>query len=120
MSEQDLVRPASVRQLAYIRRLCTELGECEIEDSERMSSSDASQVISELIVKAGKNGGANGLIKVNEPRLGMAMKECFRVWTFCGSDIWGKNRGDFIKEVLSTYWLFTEIAETVGGDRDTR
>ena len=120
MSKQDLVKPASLRQMAYIRRLCTELGECEFELSEGMSSLDASRIISELIVKAGKNGAANGLIKVNEPRLGMAMKECFRLWTLHGKDIWKDKRSAFIKEVMSTYWLFTEIAETVGSVHDTR
>ena len=119
MSEQELVTPASLRQMAYIRRLSTELGEREVEICEEMSSLDASQVISELIVKAGKNGAANGLVKVNEPRLGMAMKECFRLWAFNGKDIWKQKRSVFIKEVMSTYWLFTEIAEKVGRGHDT-
>ena len=119
MSEQELVKPATLRQLAYIRRLCREMGESEVELSEEMSSLDASRVISELIVKAGKNGAANGLIKVNEPRLGMAMKECFRLWTLNGQDIWKDKRSAFIKEAMSTYWLFTEIAEKVGSVHDT-
>ena len=119
MSEQELVKPASLRQMAYIRRLSTELGEREVEICEEMSSLDASQVISELIVKAGKNGAANGLVKVNEPRLGMAMKECFRLWSALGRDVLGDRRSVFIKEAISTYWLFTEIAEKVGSVHDT-
>ena len=66
MSEQGLVKPASLRQMAYIRRLCTELGECEIEVSEGISSSDASRIISELIAKAGKSGATNSRIKVDK------------------------------------------------------
>jgi len=113
MSEQDSVKPASLRQMAYIRRLSTELGECEIEVSEGMSSLDASRIISELIVKVGKSGATNGRIKVNEPRLGMTMKECFRYWTSLGRDVLGDRRSAFILEVIGTYELFTEIAENV-------
>ena len=111
MSEQELVKPASVKQLAYIKRLSWEMGEREVEICEEMSSSDASRVISELIAKAGKNGAVNGLIKINEPRLGMTMKECFRYWTSLGRDILGDRRNAFAREVISTYELFTEIAE---------
>ena len=113
MSEQELVKPASVKQFAYIKRLSREMGECEVEVSEGMSSSDASRIISELIVKAGKRGATNSRIKVNEPRLGMTMKECFRHWTSLGRDIWGNRRSAFVREVISTYELFTEIAENV-------
>jgi len=111
MSEQDLVKPASMRQLAYIKRLSTELGECEVEVSEEMSSIEASRVISGLIEKTGKNGAASGRIKVNEPRLGVTMKECFRLWSALGRDVLGDRRSAFIREVISTYELFTEIAE---------
>ena len=111
MSEQELVKPASVKQLAYIKRLSREMGEREVVVSEEMSSSDASRIISELIVKAGKSGGGNSRIKVNEARLGMTMKECFRYWTSLGRDILGDRRSVFIRDVISTYELFTEIVE---------
>ena len=118
MEKQILVKPASVKQLAYIKRLSRDMGLREVQVSEKMSSSDASRIISELIAKAGKNGAANGKIKVNEPRLGMAMKECFRLWTRLGRDVWGQGRAAFILEAISTYELFTQIAEQV--ERGTR
>lgn len=113
MEKQIFVKPASVKQLAYIKRLSREMGLREVEVCEGMSSSDASRIISELIVKAGKNGAANSRIKVNEPRLGMTMKECFRYWTALGRDVLGDRQSTFIREVISTYELFTEIAENV-------
>ena len=113
MEKQILVKPASAKQLAYIKRLSREMGKREVEVCEEMSSSDASRIISELIVKARKSGATNSRIKVNEPRLGMTMKECFRVWKALGRDVLGDRRSVFISEVISTYELFTEIAENV-------
>ena len=51
-------KPASKRQLAYIRRLQTVVGETEPEITEEMSVSEASAVISELIARARQNGVA--------------------------------------------------------------
>ena len=79
-----------------------------------MSSVDASRIISELITKAQKNGISNGKLKpvrINEPRLGMAMKECFRRYTYLGRDIWDKKRGVFVEKAIETYERCTEIAE---------
>jgi DNA-binding transcriptional regulator LsrR (DeoR family) len=69
-------KPASKRQLACIRRLQMVMGEDEPEISEEMSVSEASNLISELISRARQNGVVVQR-QVNEPRLGMAMKECF-------------------------------------------
>ncbi len=113
MSSQTLVKPASVRQLAYIRRLCTEMGESEPEISQKMNSPEASRVISGLIVKARQNGVEGVQVKINEPRLGMATKECFRLWNALGRDVLGDRRSAFIREAINTYELFTEVAEKV-------
>jgi len=69
-------KPASKRQLAYIRRLQTVVGETEPEITEEMSVSEASAVISELVSKARQNGVVLQR-QIKEPRLGMAIKECF-------------------------------------------
>ena len=105
-------KPASKRQLAYIRRLQTVVGEAEPEISEEMSVSEASAVISGLVSKARQNGVILQR-QINEPRLGMAMKECFRLTARYGWDIDGQYRKYFIEKVIRTYHLFTEIAETL-------
>jgi hypothetical protein len=121
MSSQSLVKPASVRQLAYIKRLWTEMGESGPEISGEMSSPDASRMISQLISRARQNGVESVQAKMNEPRLVMAMKECFRLWTGLGRDIWEEKRDAFIKEVINTYGLFTDIADRADGSvHDTR
>ena len=81
-----------------------------------MSSAGASRIISELITKAQKNEAINGKpkpVRINEPRLGMAMKECFRRYTYLGRDIWVKKREFFVEKAIETYNLFTEIAEKI-------
>ena len=105
------VRPASRRQLAYIRRLKLEMGEEQPEISEELSVSDASELITELIAKAQQNGHPVAQRKINEPRLGMAMKESFRLWTGLGRSIHKDNRTAFVDYTIETYNLFTEIAE---------
>jgi len=116
MPTQAIAKPASNRQLAYIRRLQAELGTDTIELSPEISSSEASTLIGELIARAQKNGSANGYnkqVKISEPRLGMAMKECFRKWKGNGYDIYGKHREAFVKDAINAYNLFTEIAQKV-------
>ena len=73
-------------------------------------------IIGKLVAKAQKRDGANAHIKVNEARLGMAMKECFKISAGNGWDIWSKNRKAFIDEVVKTYQLFTEIVEKLEGN----
>jgi hypothetical protein len=108
-------KPASKRQLAYIRRLQTVVGETEPEITEEMSVSEASEIISDLIARARQNG-VPVQRPVNEPRLGMAMKESFRHWTALGRSIRDERRNAFIDYTIDTYNLFTEIAEKLGQD----
>ncbi len=77
-----------------------------------ISSLEASRLIKGLIAKDIKNG--NGKSKrINEPRLGMAMKECFRVWKESGWNIYTTHRELFVKDAINTYKLFSEIAEKI-------
>ena len=110
MSTDAIPKPATSKQLAYIKRLQEEIGvDQELRDEIR--SVQASEIISGLIVKGLQNGTSHSPVKINEPRLGMAMKECFRVWTGLGRDIWDEKRKGFIEEAILTYNLFTEIAD---------
>ena len=114
MSTEAIQKRPSARQLAYIKRLKLELGEEQTGPDDQMSSADASQVISKLITKAQKNGITHiksKSMRINEPRLGMAMKECFRLYSSLGRDIWERQREAFIERSIETYELFTEIAE---------
>jgi hypothetical protein len=114
MPTQAEVRHATSRQLEYIKRLQKEAGSEDMEISDEVSSLEASRIISELISKAQRNGNLHYLAKrINEPRLGMAIKECFRIWKTNGWDIYSKHRKAFIKEAIKTYNLFTEITEAL-------
>jgi hypothetical protein len=114
MPTQAEVRHATNKQLEYIKRLHKEAGLEDMEISDEMSSLEASRIISELISKAQKNGNTNFQAKrINEPRLGMAIKECFRIWKTNGWDIYSKHRPAFIKEAIKAYNLFTEINEVL-------
>ena len=106
------VKPATSRQIAYIGRLYGELGEEIPEVKAELSNFEASKLIGELISKTQRNGP----VAINEPRLGMAMKECFKLWH--DRDVLGKNREAFIKETILTYRLFTEIVERLAQDND--
>ena len=99
--------------MAYIERLKNEIGVSAPEIGGEMSSLEASRIIDQLIGKVRQNGGTNGQMKINEPWLGMAMKECFREWSRLGRDVLRTKRKAFISETISMYFLFTEIAEMV-------
>ena len=118
MSMQTIEKPASERQMAYINRLKMEIGENGPGIIEEISSAEASMIIGELIAKTQTFNGTNGRKKINEARLGMAMKECFRLWTGLGRDIWKERRETFIDEALNTYFLFTEIVERLDENFD--
>jgi hypothetical protein len=112
--QQQAINKASSKQIAFIKRLKAELGENQPEISYEIGRFEASKLIKGLIAKAGNNSVANGLVrKINEPRLGMAMKECFRVWKKSGWNIYKTHRELFIKDAINTYNLFTEIAERI-------
>ena len=117
MPTEAIDRPASSRQLASIKRLHADLGEDGQTVSGEMSSVEASRLIGELLARARQNGPGNShgqRVKINEPRLGMAMKECFRIWKKNGWLIYTEHRKAFIRDVIRTYNLFAEIAEEVG------
>ncbi|MCF8118458.1 MAG: hypothetical protein K9K33_18815 [Desulfarculaceae bacterium] len=87
-----------------------------------MNSLEASQMIGQLLeqrqnteefVSADTLPASN----INQARLGMAMKECFRLWKSWGRNLHGDSHRPFIKEVVATYNLFTEIAEIMEGKR---
>ena len=112
MSTQTINKPATNKQLAYIQRLQEEIGADKPEIKDNISRYEASKIISDLIAKACKNGTHNSQDRntlINEPRLGMAIKECFKVWKNSNWDIYDKQREAFIKDAIRTYNLFTEI-----------
>ena len=119
METQGINTPASNRQLAYIEKLRAELGLDDYGISDDINSFEASTLISELVTKAQEIKA-----RINELRLMLAMKECFKSYIKGGWDIWHNkyNKASFIKEVIDTYWLFTEIAERIqersGGDKN--
>jgi len=123
MSTQAINKPATNKQLAYIQRLQKEIGQNEPEIKDKISRYEASRIISDLIANAYKNGTLNSQaknIRINEPRLGMEMKECFKVWKKNGWDIGDKHREDFIKDAINTYNLFTEIARRLVQNADKK
>jgi hypothetical protein len=105
MSTHSMKTPASEDQLAYIKRLQMELGEGVSKTEKDMDKTEASMVIGKLVAKAQKNHS------ISEARLEMAIRECFKKWTRFGTDVWRQHREDFIKEVIDTYMLFSEIAQ---------
>jgi len=110
MSTQNINKPASDKQLAYIKSLQIETGIQDLEINNEINSFEASKIIGELIEKAQKTNRLKNQLTLNEPRLGMAMKECFKLWTGLGRDIWDEHRTAFIQRSIDTYMLFSEIA----------
>ena len=115
MSASAVAKPASSRQLAYIERLRDEIGPgTQVSPvNTELTSAEASHIIKDLIAQANGATGVGTRIKVNEPQLGMAMKECYRKSVQLGKDVLAEHRSSYIKEVVELYWLFTEIAERV-------
>jgi len=103
-------RKATPRQLAYIQQLRRKQGMESIEPDENLSALQASRMIEELMRISAKNGRFQSL-KVNEARLGMVLKECFRDFRNSEKDILREHRQRFKETVLKTYQLFTEIAK---------
>jgi len=111
------VKSATAKQVAYIQVLKRDLGEPKPELKEDLSVEKASKVIEVLLDKMKPHANGNKIrkvVKINEPRLGMAMKECFKIWKKCGRDIYETKREVFKEEVIRTYKLFTEISEVLG------
>ena len=114
MRIKDGGKCATAKQVAYIEMLKRELASDVPKIDKNLSVDDASRVIEELLSKARNVNGhkANGqCVKINEPRLGLAIKECFRTWKNSGRDMYRANRGLFKDEVIQTYRLFTEICD---------
>ena len=100
--------PATKAQIEYIKRLQRRIG---IKGGvKKINSLEASRLIGELV--SALNTGQ----KINEPRLGLAMTECFRLWKNNGWDIYKKHRKAFITDTVDAYWLFSEIAEKLESD----
>ena len=116
MENQNKNRPASSKQLGYIRRLKIARGESPATIQRNMTSWEASQLIKKMLeqdAKAQANSNPGATVDhregINEARLGMAMKECFRFWTSKGTDIWKDKRESFIRAVIATHQLFEDI-----------
>ena len=104
------LRKATPRQLAYIQQLRRRQGKESIELDENLGFEKASEMIEDLMGISPKNGHIQ-TVKVNEPRLGMVMKECYRLWRGRGWHIFDEHRQGFKEDVLETYQLFSEIAQ---------
>ena len=90
--------PAANRQIGYIERLRAEnLG------TGPAINSETSKIIQRQM--AAQNG------EINEIWFSLAMKECFRLWTGLGRNIYGEHRDSFIERAIETYALFTTVAE---------
>ncbi len=101
-----MVKPATTKQIALIKQLKPDSADISL------NSFEASKLIGRLIQSKGQSGNLLGIEKqINEPRLGMAMKECYKIWTRWGNRdfLFGDRRIRFIKEAILTYYLFTEI-----------
>ena len=83
--------------------------EIKREINKEINSLEASTLTGDLV--SALNPGHDQRSKINEPRLGMAMTECFKLWKKNGWDIYKKHRKAFISDAVDTYWLFSEIAE---------
>jgi hypothetical protein len=103
-------RKATPRQLAYIHQLMKRKGDEDTELDESLNFQEASKMIEDLTGIGARNNKVQSA-KINESRLGMVLKECFKPWRTNGYDICGKHREAFKKEVIRTYQLFTEIAQ---------
>ena len=103
-------RKATPRQLAYIRQLMRKNRDENVELDESLNFQEASKMIEDLMGVSLRNSKVQGA-KINEPRLGMAMKECYKMWRKCGRDVFEEHRERFKQDVIRTYQLFTEIAQ---------
>jgi len=105
--------PATKSQIEYIKGLQRKMG-IKGEINTKLNGQEASRLIGDLV--SGLNSGHNQTSKIDEPRLGMAMTECFRLWKKNGWDIYKKHRKAFIADTVDAYWLFSEIAQKLESD----
>jgi len=112
------MRKATPRQLAYIQQLRKRQGKDSLEMDEELNFQEASKIITELTENS-KPAEQIKALKINEARLGMVMKECYRYFRSYEKDIHDKYRDYFKQDVVKTYQLFTEIAQELE-QRSTR
>ena len=84
-------RKATPRQLAYIQQLRRKQGKESIELDENLSFQEASKMIEDLMGIFPKNSQIQ-LFKINEARLGMVLKECYRHFRHYERDILEEHR----------------------------
>jgi len=118
-------RMATPRHLAYIERLGANTGATIEKPATELTMLEASELIADLLqkVNVSQNGKeaatGRGSVAPNTKkndfgsgaRLGMAFKCVYRNWVTSGVNIF-KSKKEFIKNVLDTYKLKNEIAET--------
>ena len=116
METKKIEHAASKAQLKYIESLQEQLGLANMA-SVNLSRPEAPRIIGELVALStqNKNDGTTKreVTMVNHARLGLAMKECFRLYTRNGRDVWNEKRNSFIQNTVETYKLFSEIADIV-------
>jgi hypothetical protein len=112
----ESLRKATPRQLAYIQQLRRQQGKDSLEIDEELSSEEASTIIKAL-VECSQTNGQTKHVRLNEARLGMAFKCCYRNWVTSGENIF-KNKSVFIKNVLDTYTLVNEIAQKLSAQTE--
>ena len=98
-------KPASSRQIGYIERLKAENGGTGPSIGTDIIDLQMSQFMQRLT--ATQNG------EINQLRLSLAMKECFRLWTGLGRDVYSEHRETFIGRTIETYQLFIEVAKSL-------
>ncbi len=108
-------RKATPRQLAYLRQLMKGKGEDDTGLDESLTFQKASEMIEKLM--GGASNQPKQPVRINEPRLGMVLKECYRHFRYYQRDVLGHHREWFKDNVVKTYELFTEIAQELEQDR---
>ena len=106
---------ATEKQKAYIQHLRRNQGKESLELDPNLSFQDASKMIKEMMGAEGRAKPA----KINEARLGMVMKECYRHFRNYRRDLLGNDRAWFKDNVIKTYELLTEIAQELEEDNQT-
>ena len=103
-------RKATEKQMSYIQHLMRMQGKESLDLKEDLGFEEASKMISELMGTS-RPGEQAKTRKVNEARLGMVLKECYRHFRYYQRDVLGHHREWFKDNVIKTYQLFTEIAQ---------
>ncbi len=108
-------KKATEKQMSYIQHLRRMQGKESLDLKEDLGFEEASKMISELMGTS-KPGEQAKTHKINEARLGMVLKECYRHFRYYQRDLLGVHREWFKDNVIKTYELFTEIAQGLEQD----